>query len=191
MLETKNFDVFFEKKENMEKSLIFKQLKKLRDKDFWKDKMNKYLKFILLEKDTKQLITFFTKFRDFLVSDFIIELSKIDDNEYYSDEFYNIYTEEEKIYFMEQLRGNIGYDLEHFNCIFMDIYYVLRTFKEKHSLSIGYFGNLHVTNLTYFFTNILNEYTLKNEIALTDDKNRCLDFSNEKINLDELISSYS
>ena len=196
MLETKNFDAFFDKEENRETSLIYKQIKKM-PIDFWKDKMNKYLEFVLFGKDTTQIITFLTKFKDFANSDFINKLSKMDDfNEYFNDDFYNIYNEEDKSYLLKECiyfttTSGIGPIFQDFNAIFLDIYYVLRTFKgEKHVLSIGYFGNNHVKNLTHFFTNILEAYTLTNQIIRTDDTKRCLDFSNEKINLDEIISKH-
>jgi hypothetical protein len=92
--------------------------------------------------------------------------------------------------------------LIYFNSIFLDAYYVLRTlklpenpitkkFEENPAMSIGYFGNLHVKNITYFLTNILHIYNMENKIEKREDSDnvpiRCIDFTKEKINVDKIL----
>ena len=216
MLENKNFDVFFNNENNRNTSLIYKQIKKMPinfNLDFWKDKMNKYLQFIYENNNLEKMIDFLRNFKKFKNSDFISRI-KLEDNlnkAYVTDDYYSVFKDHEKYYFIDEILNftttGIGPFLNKFNSIFLDIYYILRTFKpidKKTVLSIGYFGYYHNINLIYFLTDILKSYTLTNEIMSGggerildvkkidfNDRKRCLDFSNEQINLDKYFLTSS
>jgi hypothetical protein len=95
--------------------------------------------------------------------------------------------------------------------LFLDFYYVFRTFKlpvdkdnkkeENSIVSVGYFGDYHSENISYLLCNIFDTHTEFKIISSTDDRNpykydkydqfgRCLDFTNESINLDDLIRDH-
>ena len=202
-LTTKNFLNIFEIS-NRNKSLIYKQIRKLNKPynniDYWKNKLNKYTKYIFKERLNEY---------DIDIDNFIkvlkihVKLCKIifDNPEkkeitelkeyilrHYNNELNNYITildndyEEDTI---EIIKISI-------TSIFLDIYYVTRSLKtpksEKNSiLSIGYFGNNHITQLIYFLTKILSIYNIEQYIDNTNETNRCLDFSNDYIDLDKII----
>jgi len=216
MLENKNFDAFFNNENNRNTSLIYKQIKKMPinfNLDFWKDKMNKYLQFIYENNNLEKMIDFLRNFKQFKNSDFISRI-KLEDNlnkAYVTDDYYSVFDQDKKKYFIVEILNftttGIGQFLNKFNSIFLDIYYILRTFKpidKKTVLSIGFFGYYHNINLIYFLTDILKSYTLTNEIMSGggerildvkkidfNDRKRCLDFSNEQINLDKYFLTSS
>ena len=65
------------------------------------------------------------------------------------------------------------------NCIWMDLYFILRSFKtpdgfnHPSSLCIGFFGNEHVTSISYLLTDIMDLYYLDFVSYSNDSQERC------------------
>jgi hypothetical protein len=188
-------------------SLLYKQIKKLpeplNDIEYWKFNLGMYIEHIMFEY--------------FTVDDRINAIKFLRDYKYLLEDigdiggsFVDIITEINKDYDDERKETllSIVYNptilkmLIYFNSIFLDAYYVLRTlklpenpitkkFEENPAMSIGYFGNLHVKNITYFLTNILHIYNMENKIEKREDSDnvpiRCIDFTKEKINVDKIL----
>lgn len=190
-------------------SLLYKQIKKfpepLNDIEYWKFNLNKYIEYIMFEyftaEDRINTIKFLRDYKYLLedigdiggnAADIIRD---INNNEEYDEE-------RKEVLLSIVYNPTILKMLLFFNSIFLDIYYVLRALKlpvnpvtkkyeENPAISIGYFGYLHVKNITYFLTNILHIYNMENKIEKREDSEnipiRCVDFTKEKINLDKIL----
>lgn len=207
VIESLNNKTFFNIFEigNRNKSLIYKQIRKLNepynDITYWENKLNKYTKYIFNErlKDYNKEINNFIK-----VLKIHVKLCKfIFDNSNKKDikDYIIINFQKELDDYIEILDNDYDEDTIEIikiavTSIFLDIYYITRALKipksEKNSiLSIGYFGNNHVKNLTYFLTNILCIYDINESIDYSGTQNRCIDFSNKYIDLDKIIEEHS
>jgi hypothetical protein len=143
-------DYFF-KIATINNSLLIKQLNKLtgslKDINFWKDIFKKYSrKNYNLNKIEDDIINNNKIFYNILLEDNIKKL--------------NDFLENDNIQYMVRMGFYIGRRL---NDNFLDLYYVLRTFKVPLGdvnpfLSISYFGNIHRENLVYLLTNLLEFY---------------------------------
>jgi hypothetical protein len=78
---------------------------------------------------------------------------------------------------------------------FLDLYYVLRTFKVPQGdinpfLSVSYFGDFHTQEIKYLLTNILEYYSEVYSISNKTDKNyRCLNIIKD-VNLNKIALEY-
>lgn len=95
-------------------------------------------------------------------------------------------------------------DFLEFNCIFLDLYMITRSFKPPRNdinpfISIGYFGRDHCSGISYFLKHIMKGYSTvyykdngdayeKNDLD-EDEVNRCLEFKKD-VNLDSLMKGY-
>lgn len=143
-----------------ENSLIMKQYSKLpenlKDENMWKDIFVKYFKYIF-SKDTFQKIDLLNttrkQFYEVLLRDDIDEI---------------------KSFHLSEEREILQYSMNSYQTsMYLDLYYLLRTLKGENmtSLSIGYFGYDHVTNLKYLLTAIMNFYDIIGEVKEEyDDK---------------------
>jgi hypothetical protein len=96
-------------------------------------------------------------------------------------------------------KKNISAELLYLNSALLDLYFLARTFKipegsEKTFISIAYFGQFHIGNITYYLTDILKEYDIVYSTGEQCEKNkskvkRCIEI-NEFIDLQSIIDSY-
>lgn len=151
---------YFFKIATPENSLIMKQYSKLpenlKDENMWKDIFLKYFKYIF-SKDTFEkldlLNTTRKQFYEVLLRDDIDEI---------------------KSFHLSEEREILQYSMNSYQTsMYLDLYYLLRTLKGDNmtSMSIGYFGYDHVTNLKYLLTAIMNFYDTIGEVKEEyDDK---------------------
>lgn len=215
ILKSGSYEDFF-KNDKITRSLIYKQIKKLppplNNIEFWKDKMDEYIKYVLYKRFTLEDIINtleFLKYYIYLLEDIEDLISEFNQknikitNDLIIREIFNTegYDSDKKLKLISPILNLAGHNtitvLLYFNSIFLDMYYVLRTLKlpvnistkkyeENSVLSICYFGVIHVIHITYFLTNILKIYN--NDYVIEQSKdNRCIDFTSQKINLDKLI----
>ena len=97
--------------------------------------------------------------------------------------------------FLFEYKNEYAFALLQLNTALLDLYYLFRTFKQpqgskKTFISIGYFGNRHVNNISYFLTSIMDCYDIvyqhSKEIY---SRNRCIKV-NDFIDLQSLIDQY-
>jgi hypothetical protein len=178
----KAIELFFEIA-TPENSLIMKQYKKfperLKDIEMWKNVFFKYYKHIF---DTDPDLT-----SEVLLARKHFYKTLLEDN---LDNIINMTTNDE----LSNLLLKTPYGT--LSSMYLDLYYLFRMLKrieEKDCsrLSIGYFGDLHIVNLKYLLTTILDFYTVVHELNSQEDItdthsfNRCLKFPN--INFSDYI----
>lgn len=77
------------------------------------------------------------------------------------------------------------------NSVILDIYTIARSLKSTDVnpiINIFYFGNQHIENITYFFTEIMNGYDIIFENRISSNTIRCIDIK-PYIDLDLVINS--
>ena len=133
-------------------SVLFKQIMKqeyplLRDRDYLVEMMEKGLSRILNRPSTLNSATHLHE-----IIRFVMDRKKESDR---NPELHPQYDKDK----MTQIAGIVG-DI---NMIFLDLYFLLRTFKlptksTQASLCIGYFGALHTLSISYLLTDVLGLY---------------------------------
>jgi hypothetical protein len=202
-LSTKNFLNIFEIS-NRNKSLIYKQIRKLNEPynniEYWENKLNKYTKYIFKER----LNEYSLDINNFIIVLKIhVKLCKIifdnqngkntrEIKEYMLSKYYNELNTYVTILDNDYEEDSIEVIKIAITSIFLDIYYITRALKipklgKNSILSIGYFGNNHIKQLTYFLTKILCIYKINETLDKSNEINRCLDFSNKNIDLDKIL----
>ena len=178
------------------RSSVFKQLKKIQDPKIrknWEKMSKEYYKYII---DTYHLNipvckTIFIKYIDYIIK--IYE---------HTDE-YNIENFNDHIINLQNILGtykkNISGQLLYLNSALLDLYFLARTFKipegsEKTFISIGYFGQVHIDNITYYLTDIMKEYDIVYSIGdkfikIKSNVKRCIEID-KYIDLQSIIDSY-
>jgi hypothetical protein len=175
-------------------SSVYKQMKKI-DIPFIKDNFENwvavYMKYIINRIKPKLKIT---------KNEYIKFLDKIEK----CLEFKNKKDIKDLILFKNKYRHKLRHSLISINTAFLDLYFLLRTFKKpqgskKTFISIGYFGAYHTENIKYFLTHIMKSYDIVYEYKKNDDviqsynkikkENRCIEFD-KKIDLQETIDFY-
>jgi len=171
-----------------ENSVVLKQIKKLSssftDLKQIKKMVTDYLTYILNQhKDEYKDIDFINKQRHIFY--FSIFKNNIDD-------IFELLQDKNKV---NALIKGFVMDMEEMS-IFMDIYYIFRTFKipDKNKnpfLSILYAGNFHTRNISYFLTDIIKYYDIVSDTKikdLQDSEFRCTYIPN--INFNDLAFEY-
>ena len=182
-------DTYFKADYKFKNSLVLKQIKKLSSSFTDLKKIEKmfsdYLTYILNQhKDEYKDIDFINKQRRI----FYLSIFKND-----IDTILDILKDKNKV---NALINGFVMDLEECS-IFMDLYYIFRTFKIPYEnknpfLSILYAGNFHRRNITYFLTDIIKYYDIVSDTKIKEDfqdpEMRCTYMPN--INLNELALEY-
>ena len=182
---------YFKVGEKYNNSLVLKQFNKLsksfKDLPFWKQALSDYIIYVLKEKRERYAELFSNNY-----------LEEMDSSraKYYSLLFnYDI----EGIFeFINGEHNNmLGATLNVTeNAIFLDLYYIFRTFKipkgdKNPFLSISLFGDAHSRNIKYFLTEIIKFYEVVEDVKVKDEDKpdlRCTYMPN--INFNELALEY-
>lgn len=148
-------------------SLILKQIRKsIFTFDIWEKWFSEYYIYVLNKNYIKNISANINEILDSL--DNKVKLEKLLNNQSNTFDIENI--------------------LLYVTSIFLDMYYITRSFKMIDNpayLSFGYFGLHHTDNLTYLLTNIMKMYTLKYETP-EHNLSRCLKLP--KFNLNKELS---
>jgi hypothetical protein len=175
-------------------SLVFKQFNKLEDDrkkifgpliiQFYKEILNEEYEYF---KENK------IKLQELLkkIIDFIVRSKALSDDDMYDIDTFNkflIYIEDVDRHLLLNLR-NIVMDLVSTE---LDLYFLLRSFKTPKGsknplISIGYFGNAHVKNISLFLKDKLNYEEVYYQYD--GDNDRCLEIK-KHIDLNEIIKHY-
>ncbi len=175
-------------------SIIYKQIRKMtapfNDFNIWKKWFGEYYKYILSEEIAKMRASspsalILTRWKNL----FKTFLKDLQDKNYKKIVENTSHDQNMSFIVFFALLGSI-------NTLFLDFYYITRTFKKPEGaregfLSIGYFGAYHVENLNYFFTNIMKLYNTNFNVKVKDRKNaslRCL--SMPDFNFNDLMTQY-
>lgn len=185
-------DFFFEIA-SPENSLVLKQFNKLtkslKDLEFWKKTLSEYL--IHVSKSFKY------EYEDI---DFINEVRNKFYLYLYKDDVDKIFELLKDKDYINALKKGFIMDLVE-TSIFLDIHYIFRTFKipEKDRnpfLSILYAGDLHIRNITFFLSNIINYYEVIEHVKYKTNNSqedhpelRCIHIPTN-INFNELALEY-
>ena len=180
MLDYKNpeafVDHYFSSDNNyfLNNSLVYKQLKKqLNQFYYWKRNFMVYYKTVIIPFSIKTAF-----YNDKVSIDDVIDT--------YNRILYLIETNnirELKTINIEHIKRLTLYMVALCSC-FLDMYFVLRNFKYQETgvitkLSLGYFGDAHVDNITILLTNILKLYTVSGKTDTKkvekNDYNKCLE----------------
>ena len=191
---------YFYMGENLKNSLVLKQINKLsnslKDLDFWKKAISDYFIYVLKEEKDHYYNIFIRYLDD--------PLKEIAEGRIY---YYNLLINDDIDGLFELISQNsrtafklakIGSDLnESEGSFFLDIYYILRSFKipkgdKNPFLSILYSGHFHTRNIKYFLTNIIKYYEIveevENKTTDIDPEMRCTYIPN--INFNKLALEY-
>jgi hypothetical protein len=210
ILKSKNLNNLFNIS-NRNKSLIYKQIKKLKypydNLTIWKNNLDVYIKYILRkfkQQDINKLIYLFEIYLD--ISESIFKLKKMKnklgkdmtDDEYNEEIIYSTIDayEEELNDIINILQENniIINILMSISSSLLDIYYITRMLKSPYNskrvnLSIGFFGEAHNKNIIYFLKDILNKYKIYynvKEKTIGSDYDRCV-MIDKFVDLNELL----
>jgi hypothetical protein len=171
-------------------SLICKQIEKqyyyeFKEKNYWREIFKKIIK------------NFYKKYPTRTNSYNVIYLFKLlflyySDKEAYTNDYNCTPFESNQI---NELYTNMKYIDLYVGVPFLDIYTLTRILKTpengKHSsLTFGYFGNSHFTNIEYALTILIYKYELVYFIDNSKEVNRCLNIDFH-LNLDKEIKKYS
>ena len=176
-----------------EYSAVYKQIKKI-DVSFIKNNFEDWFKIY-----SKYIIDSISKKSRIAKNDYIKFIDKI----VKCLEFENKEDIKDLINFINKNKRKLKYNLIIINTQFLDLYFLLRTFKKpegskKTFISIGYFGAYHTENLKYFLINIMKSYDILYEYKKNDymyknridqKENRCIEFD-KKVDFQDTIDFY-
>jgi hypothetical protein len=178
----KNGSVDFDLKTFLDQNILFKkEFNKQFDTELWFDLIKEYIEFSL--KDSKLdylkilLMVYETNKFSIDEKDSKLDYLKILLMVYETDETKFSIDENETTYFV-YLITKCFYELLSLSTFITDVYTILRIFKEEVAIKpyfvYCYFGDTHIKNLLYFFTNIRNDYKII--IEKKSSKSRCIKF---------------
>ncbi len=182
---------YFKVGEKYNNSLVLKQFNKLsksfKDLPFWKQALSDYIIYVLKERRERYAELFIDNY-----------LERMDSSR---DKYYSLLFNYDIEGVFEFINGEhynmLGATLNTTeNTIFLDLYYIFRTFKipkgdKNPFLSISLFGDAHSQNIKYFLTEIIKFYEVVEDVKVKDEDKpemRCTYMPN--IDFNELTLEY-